>query len=140
MLAARIQPTYLTNVCQAGFKNCSVTNDMDYCAHLLHDCIVTRNFTQPAAIKITDEPEALPLTFTDKENKSNQRRCKKQKFYALFFQNMSEHYSRGNSFPLYIEKQKKMTDMFAAISVLKLWSCNPQGIKHIRLVIKSVLN
>ncbi|CAG5108004.1 Oidioi.mRNA.OKI2018_I69.chr1.g3592.t1.cds [Oikopleura dioica] len=85
MLAARIQPTYLTNVCQAGFKNCTVTNNMDYCAHLLHDCIGTGNFTQPAVIKIQGRPVEPPLTFTDKENDVNQQRCKKQKFYAMFF-------------------------------------------------------
>ena len=86
MLAARIQPTYLTDVCQAGFKNCTVTNDMDYCAHLLHDCIGTRNFTQPSAIKLKDRPVEQPLTFTKKENEINQRRCKKQKFYVMGFQ------------------------------------------------------
>ena len=85
MLAARIQPTYLTDVCQIGFKNCTVTNDMDYCAHLLHDCIGTGNFTQPMAFEIKEKPVELPLTFTDRENEVNQRRCKKQKFYAMFF-------------------------------------------------------
>ncbi|CAG5081852.1 Oidioi.mRNA.OKI2018_I69.PAR.g9976.t1.cds [Oikopleura dioica] len=85
MLAARIQPTYLTNVCQAGFKNCTVTNDLDYCAHLLHECIGTGNFIQPAAIEIEERAIEPPLTFTDKENEVNQVRCKKQKFYAMFF-------------------------------------------------------
>ena len=84
MLAARIQPTYLTDVCQAGFKNCTVTNDMDYCAHLLHDCIGTGNFSQPVAFEINEKPVEPPLTFTNKENEINQLRCKKQKFYALF--------------------------------------------------------
>ena len=85
MLAARIQPTYLTDVCQAGFKNCTVTNDMDYCAHLLHDCIGTGNFTQPVAFEIEEKPVEPLLTFTVKENEVNQLRCKKQKFYAMFF-------------------------------------------------------
>ena len=85
MLAARIQPTYLTNVCQVGFKRCTVTNDMDYCAHLLRDCIGTGNFTQPAAIEVQERAVEPTLTFTDKENEINQRRCKKQKFYAMFF-------------------------------------------------------
>ena len=85
MLAARIQPSYLTNVCQAGFKNCTVTNDMDYCAHLLHDCIGTGNFTQPAAMELEESPVEKIPTFTVKENEVNQLRCKKQKFYAMFF-------------------------------------------------------
>ena len=84
MLAARIQPSYLTNVCQAGFKNCTVTNEMDYCAHLLHDCIGTGNFTQPLAFEIQEKPLEPSLTFTLKKNEVNQFRCKKQKFYAMF--------------------------------------------------------
>ena len=85
MLAARIQPTYLTDVCQAGFKSCIVSNEMDYCAHLLHDCIGTGNFTQPAEIEIKErQVEPIP-TFTEKKNEVNQRRCMKQKFYAMFF-------------------------------------------------------
>ena len=85
MLASRIQPTYLTDVCQVGFKKCILTNDMDYCAHLLHDCTGTRNFTQPVAIQIEERPVEPPLTFTDTENEVNQRRCMKQQFYAMFF-------------------------------------------------------
>ena len=88
MLAARIQPTYLTDVCQLGFKNCTVTNEMDYCAHLLHDCIGTGNFTQPAEVIIPEEEKEAPLSFSDKESIINQFRCKKQKFYAMFLKTL----------------------------------------------------
>ena len=86
MLAARIQPTYLTNVCQVGFKKCIVTNDMDFCAHLLHDCIGTGTFTQPPKVELQEKAIEPPLSFTDRENEINQLRCKKKKFYAMFFQ------------------------------------------------------
>ena len=82
MLAARIQPSYLTEVCQVGFKKCIVANDMDYCAHLLHECTGTKNFTQPATVELKELERELPLKFSDEENEINRRRCKKQKFYA----------------------------------------------------------
>ena len=84
MLAARVQPTYLTNVCQLGFKQCFATVDMDYCAHLLHECVATGNFTQPVSIELKERPVEPTLLFTEKENEINQQRCKKQKFYAMF--------------------------------------------------------
>ncbi|CAG5108048.1 Oidioi.mRNA.OKI2018_I69.chr1.g3612.t1.cds [Oikopleura dioica] len=83
MLAAQIQPTYLTNVCQVGFKKCTLTHDMNYCAHLLHDCIGTKTFTQPAEVTIPEKPKETPLEFTEKENEINAFRCKKRKFYAM---------------------------------------------------------
>ena len=85
MLAARIQPAYLTDICQVGFKKCIKANEMDFCAHLLHDCIGTGNFTQPAEVALPKRENLLPLTFTDRENEINQQRCKKQKFYAMWF-------------------------------------------------------
>ena len=84
MLAARIQPTYLTNVCQAGFKKCTVSSDLNYCAHLLHDCIGTGNFTQPLVIELKEKKAEQTLIFTPRENEINQRRCKKFNFYAKF--------------------------------------------------------
>ena len=84
MLASRIQPTYLTNVCQAGFKKCLLNTDMDYCAHLLHDCVGSKNFTQPVEIVLPERPKELSLEFTEKENEVNALRCKKQKFYDRF--------------------------------------------------------
>ena len=83
MLAARIQPTYLTDVCQKGFKTCIKNTGMDYCAHLLHDCIGTGNFTQPAELVIPEMHKETQLDFTDKENEINLYRCKKQRFYAM---------------------------------------------------------
>ena len=60
---------------------------MDYCAHLLHECIGTRTFRQPAARKLlkyeAENHEAL--AYTDIENTINQRRCKKQQFYVKVF-------------------------------------------------------
>ena len=85
MLAARIQPTYLTNVCQAGFKNCTPTNDMDYCAHLLHECIGTKNFTEPVDILLPKRLKIETLEFSKTENEINARRCKKKKFYDMVF-------------------------------------------------------
>ena len=85
MLASRIQPSYLTNVCQAGFKKCAYSSDMDLCAHLLHDCIGTGNFTQPELVSLPKREMQHTVFFTVKENKINQRRCKKQKFFAKVF-------------------------------------------------------
>ncbi|CAG5104652.1 Oidioi.mRNA.OKI2018_I69.chr1.g1423.t1.cds [Oikopleura dioica] len=84
-LESQIQPTYLTNICQLGFKKCIKTNEMDYCAHLLHGCIGTGNFTQPDAASLPNRVTQPALTFTDRENEINQVRCKKKKFYAMVF-------------------------------------------------------
>ena len=86
MLAARIQPTYLTDICQVGFKKCIKTTEMDYCAHLLYGCIGTGNFTQPAKVILPKVKYEPPLTFTGEENKINQLRCKKHKFYVMVFE------------------------------------------------------
>ena len=92
MLAARIQPSYLTTVCQFGFKECLLTNEMDYCAHTLHDCIGTKIFTQPTAIILQKKEQSPSMKFTDKENKINKLRCKKQKFYAMFLKHLNLFY------------------------------------------------
>ena len=83
MLGARVQPSYLTHVCQRGYKNCLRNGgiEMEYCAHLLHQCIDSKEFVVPEEVAAREIFINKPDEFTARENEINLRRCKKQQFY-----------------------------------------------------------
>lgn len=81
MIQSRIQPSYLTNVCQINYKKCIKIEKMDLCGHLMHECHGTRNFTLPSPARPVRPSQISSLSFTDEENRINLRRCKKKKFY-----------------------------------------------------------
>ena len=83
MLGARVQPSYLTHVCQRGYKSCLRNGgiEMDYCAHLLNQCTESKEFVVPEEIAARELPKETQDVFTKRENEINLRRCKKQQFY-----------------------------------------------------------
>ena len=81
LLGSRIEPSYLTLVCQAGYKSCVKVTSSDYCSSELYKCTSTRVFEQPEEFVLPKRLVSPPLLFTKKENDVNLRRCKKQNFY-----------------------------------------------------------
>ena len=83
MLASRVQPSFLTHVCQRGYKKCLRNGgiEMDYCAHLLNQCTESKEFVVPEEVAARERPKERKYVFTKRENEINLRRCKKQQFY-----------------------------------------------------------
>ena len=75
------EPSYVTTVCHAGFKECiSVSQDFMSCSYLLHECKSSRVFIQPEPRTKLDQKPKTELSFTKEENFENVRRCKINKF------------------------------------------------------------
>ena len=83
LLGSRIEPSYLTLVCQAGYKTCTRMTSSDFCSHQLYKCTSTRVFEQPEEFVLPERADPSPPPFTKKDNEVNLRRCKKKNLYAM---------------------------------------------------------
>ena len=54
---------------------------MDFCGHLMRECHQKKEFMQPKAALKLQPDKNKELTFDEKENRVNLRRCQKKQFY-----------------------------------------------------------